>query len=119
MITLFRRGGHFCHVNKMFLPAYNSAKIIFLNPSRFSRVMITNVQPPFLWFIVYISSDDIRGRLGNAECCYLVILRSMTKLGNHAITVSGPLAWNCPPMTVGNSSLLSSLKSALKTLMVI
>jgi len=45
--TLFRWGGYFCHnVYKIFIPAYNSAKII-KNPSRFSRVMVTNVLPPF------------------------------------------------------------------------
>jgi len=42
--TLFRWGENFCH--NMFLPVYNSAKII-KNASRFSRVMITNVLPPF------------------------------------------------------------------------
>jgi len=30
----------------MFPPVYNSAKII-KNPSKFSRVMVTNVLPPF------------------------------------------------------------------------
>ena len=39
-------------VCKTFPPVYNSAKII-KNPSRFSRVIITNVLPPFLWFTVY------------------------------------------------------------------
>ena len=43
--TLFRWGGHFSCVCKKFLPAYNSAKIIKID--RFSRVMITNVLPPF------------------------------------------------------------------------
>ena len=43
---LFRRGGHFCNVCINDSSAYNSAKII-KNPSRFSRVMIINVLPPF------------------------------------------------------------------------
>jgi len=34
-------------IYKIFLRAYNSAKIILKNPSRFSRVMIINVLPPF------------------------------------------------------------------------
>jgi len=34
-------------INTIFLPAYNSLKNIFKNPSIFSRFMITNVLPPF------------------------------------------------------------------------
>ena len=46
--TLIRWSGNFCHVCvKTFLPVYNSAKIILKNTSRFSRVMITDVLPPF------------------------------------------------------------------------
>ena len=45
--TLFRCGGYFVTcMCKTFLSANNSAKII-KNRSRFSRVMITNVLPPF------------------------------------------------------------------------
>jgi len=44
---------------KTFLPAYNSAKIILKNSSRFSRVMITNVLPPFYGSQCTTKSDNI------------------------------------------------------------
>jgi len=50
--TLFRRGGHLCHVcvkHFFLLTTVQNYK----NRSRFSRVIITNVLPPFLWFTVY------------------------------------------------------------------
>jgi len=76
----------------MFLPAYNSAKII-KNPSRFSIVMIRNVLPPFLWFTVYKGAVQCqmptRGLLTVTTycimtCCMLTIfvIEIMTVDGN-------------------------------------
>ena len=46
--TLFRWGKKICHVYvKHFLLFTTVQKLFFLNPSRFSNIMITNVLPPF------------------------------------------------------------------------
>jgi len=39
-----------------FIPLYNSAKIIKIDRD-FSKVMVTNVLPPFLWF-TYLSKNQ-------------------------------------------------------------
>ena len=49
--TLFRRGGNFCHIY-IYIYIYNISSCLqqcknYKNPSRFSRVMITNVLPLF------------------------------------------------------------------------
>jgi len=55
--TLFRRGRHFSYRSKKIsfsLQQYKNYK----NRSRFHKVMITNVLPPFLWFTVYFSKQS-------------------------------------------------------------
>ena len=50
--TLFRRGGHFSYRRKRISSSLQQCKN-YKNWSRFHKVMITNVLPPFLWFTVY------------------------------------------------------------------
>jgi len=52
--TLFRRGGHFSYVSKTISSSLQQCKN-YKNRSRFPKVTITNVLPPFLWFTVYTS----------------------------------------------------------------
>ena len=50
--TLFRRGGHFfIHEQNIYFSLQQCKN--YKNRSRFPKVMITNVLPPFLWFTVY------------------------------------------------------------------
>jgi len=50
--TLFRRGGHFSYMSKKISSSLQQCKN-YKNRSRFPKVMITNVLPPFLWFTAY------------------------------------------------------------------
>jgi len=52
--TLFRWGGHFSYMSKKISSSLQQCKN-YNNWSRFSKVMVTNVLPPFLWFTVYIA----------------------------------------------------------------
>ena len=51
--TIFRRGGHFSYTSKKISSCWQQCKN-YKNRSRFPKVMITNVLPPFLWFTVYM-----------------------------------------------------------------
>ena len=53
--TLFRLGGHFSYMSKKISSSLQQCKN-YKNRSRFPKVMITNVLPPFLWFTVYITT---------------------------------------------------------------
>ena len=50
--TLFRRGGNFLYMSKQIYSSLQECRN-YKNRSRFPKVMITNVLPPFLWFTVY------------------------------------------------------------------
>ena len=50
--TLFRWGGHFSYLSKTISSSLQQCKN-YKNRSRFPKVMIRNVLPPFLWFTVY------------------------------------------------------------------
>jgi len=51
--TIFRWGGHFSYVSKKIYSSLQQCKN-YKNRSTFSKVMVTNVLPPFLWFTVYL-----------------------------------------------------------------
>jgi len=51
--TIFRWGGHFSYMSEEISSSLQQCKN-HKNRLRFSKVMITNVLPPFLWFTVYI-----------------------------------------------------------------
>ena len=75
----------FSYVSKTFLPLYNSAKIIKIDPD-FSKVMITNVLPPF--FMVHsvynaktwTTTADIQRRLRTFEMSCLRRILGVTRL---------------------------------------
>jgi len=50
--TMYRRGGHFSYMSKKISSCLQQCQN-YKNRSRFPKVMITNVLPPFLWFTVY------------------------------------------------------------------
>ena len=52
--TVCSGGGHFSYTSKKIYSFLRQCKN-YKNRSRFSKVMITNVLPPFLWFTVYIN----------------------------------------------------------------
>ena len=54
-----------------------------------------------------VSEDDARGSLRSAERGDLIVPRAVTKFGDRAFAISGPLMWNSLPTTVRNSSTLS------------
>jgi len=49
--TLFRWGGHFSYMSKQISSSLQQCKN-YKNRSRFLKVTITDVMPPFLWFTV-------------------------------------------------------------------
>ena len=50
--TIFRCGGHFSYMSKNISSSLQQCKN-YKNRPRFSKVIINNVLPPFLWFTVY------------------------------------------------------------------
>ena len=54
--TIFRWGGYFSYMSKKIYSSLQQCKN-YENRSRFSKVIITNVLPPFLWFTVYITKS--------------------------------------------------------------
>jgi len=83
--TLFRWSGHLCHIMcKTVLPAYNSAKYIKIR-SRSSRVMITNVLPPFygsqctLHYVLHYVGHNNKLIIIN-KALLLLIARTVTRI---------------------------------------
>ena len=70
--TLFRRGGHFFHTWAKKISSSLQQCKNYKNWSRFSKVKITNVLPPFLWFTVYrlVSDERLPGTLQSIQVCW-------------------------------------------------
>ena len=72
--TIFRWGGHFSYMSKNFSSSLHQCKN-YKNRSRFSKVIINNVLPPFLWFTVYM--QRVHRRIHHISATFTVDLNSL------------------------------------------